>query len=231
MHHLIRLKVALKWAAALAIVCTLPFLFFLAWQGVNRAYVQLVVSPQTVSTEGLGVQEIYELGLVELEHGDKAFGGKKGQFYQSAVEYFTRAIEADAEYADPYIGRSGAYSSLGESDLYFADTKQALEIGPSGVAYMNMAVAHKRRGQPEAALENYEKALSGFGMSDRELVRLVAYKKQHNIADFRRNRRVSDTLDFPYVANLLNEVIDLRTQLGQPLDGELAKPGSYSGEG
>ncbi len=227
MHHLERLKIALKWAAALAVVCALPLMFFLAWRGVNRAYVQLVASPQTVSTEGLGLQEIYELGLVELEHGDRAFGEKKEQFYQSAVEYFTRAIEADAEYADPYIGRSGAYVGLGESDLYFADTKRALEIGPSGVTYMNMAFAHKQRGQLEAALENYEKALSGFGTSDRALVTLVAYKKQYNIANFRRNRRVSDTLDFPYMANLLNEVLELRTQLGQPLDAELAKPNSY----
>lgn len=56
--------------------------------------------------------------------------GQKGDL-QGAIEDFTRAIEADPAYRDPYLSRAVAFTLLGRHDLALADSRRAVALEPA----------------------------------------------------------------------------------------------------
>jgi len=79
---------------------------------------------------------------------------------QLAIEYYTKAIELNPEYAEAYYKRGTAYYNLKEYDKAIADYNKAMELDPkyAEISY-NPAIAHCIKNDPERAIEKFTKAV------------------------------------------------------------------------
>ena len=76
--------------------------------------------------------------------------------YQQAIADYTRAIQADPEYAYAYTRRGYAYSELGDYQQAIADYTRAIQADPE------YAYAYNRRGNAYAKLNDYQQAIIDF---------------------------------------------------------------------
>ena len=81
-----------------------------------------------------------------LTKGNNAFENKD---FDSAIIYFTKAIELDPNYAITYNNRGEAYSNLEQYPEALVDYTKAIELDP------NYAIAYNNRGEAYSNLANH----------------------------------------------------------------------------
>ena len=96
----------------------------------------------------------YDLGVRYLEEGN----------YEEAVIAFTHVIEIDPKRADAYTGRGQALLHLEETEGALAkaqaDFEEAVNLDSSLTdAWLGLAEAHTRQGNPDKAMEALQKGL------------------------------------------------------------------------
>lgn len=84
---------------------------------------------------------------------------KAGKFAEAA-DWYTRAIEIDANNPILYSNRSGAHYELKQYDKAISDAKRSLELQPSSKAHSRMGAAYWAQNKLEQALTSYELALA-----------------------------------------------------------------------
>lgn len=86
---------------------------------------------------------------------------------QEAITSYSRAIQADSEYAAAYYNRGQAYFTLGRPKLAVKDHTRAIELGPNDpqlpLAYAGRAMAYTLLSEDEQAQGDMSKAIElGF---------------------------------------------------------------------
>jgi tetratricopeptide (TPR) repeat protein len=149
---------------------------------------------------------------------------QKLEVLQEAIILLNQAIEKDATFASAYTNRGTFYLHIGDFDLALANYDQSIAIQPTAVAYKNKAHAFELQGQLATALENYEKALSSFGISTETFVN--ATSDINTLKDALTDPELAgkDLLYTPGVVLTIEKVYVLRRQLGFPIDSELSLP-------
>ena len=85
--------------------------------------------------------------------------GQKGN-RETAIEYYTRAIELNPEYADAYNNRGIAYKNIKEYEKAIRDYNKAIELNPEyAMAYNNRGIAYYNLKEYEEAISDYNKAI------------------------------------------------------------------------
>jgi tetratricopeptide (TPR) repeat protein len=80
--------------------------------------------------------------------------------YSQAIEAFTKAIEADPEYADAYNNRGNTYRKNGDLDEALADLNKALQLDPGHYrAYKNRAKLFATQGELDQALADFNQSI------------------------------------------------------------------------
>lgn len=133
-----------------------------------------------------------------------------------AIALLTQAIEKDGDMAYAYINRRVNRATMGSFDLALADYDQAIAINPTGIAYKNKAKVLEPWGQTEAALDNYEMALSVFRISTKAIV-AAANDLDGFQAAADSKKKTRDPLYSPTVASTVAKVVELRTQFQRPM--------------
>ena len=86
--------------------------------------------------------------------------GQKGN-RETAIEYYTRAIELNPEYVDAYNNRGNAYDDIKEYEKAISDYNRAIELNPEyAMAYENLSELYITTGNYKSALEAITEALS-----------------------------------------------------------------------
>jgi tetratricopeptide (TPR) repeat protein len=76
------------------------------------------------------------------------------------IDYFTKAINLDANYVTAFYNRGSAYNDLEDYMTAIRDFDQALELNPEfGKAYNNRGVAQNNLGRYEQAIQDFDTAL------------------------------------------------------------------------
>jgi len=130
----------------------------------------LILQGDANYNQGLSLQAINAYGQVIALAPDNAeglyrrgityyWGGDLPNHLQRAIDDFTGAIEADPNYALPYMGRGMAYVDQRAYERAIADFDRLLELEP------NSAEGYFRRGEAYAALGNDEAALADFDLA------------------------------------------------------------------
>ncbi len=79
---------------------------------------------------------------------------------EKAIEYYTKAIEADPLYGQPYINRGSIYASSGDPEKGLANFNKGLELDPTNAAgYVNRAAANRTLGNLDEALSDVTSCL------------------------------------------------------------------------
>ena len=79
----------------------------------------------------------------------------------NAVADYTKAIEANSQYADAYVGRGIVYQAKGDSDRAIADYTKAIEINPRyAEAYVGRGIVYRVKGESDRAITDYTPRLS-----------------------------------------------------------------------
>jgi len=100
------------------------------------------------STNGLALSSLGTLNLALFR------AEKNGAFYDQAIDFYKRAIEADPSIASAYNGLAVAYRFAGKNDLAVSYWKKAIEVKPDFAnAYINLGITLINLGQKERALE------------------------------------------------------------------------------
>ncbi|KAF5433807.1 Tetratricopeptide (TPR) repeat containing protein [Candidatus Methanophagaceae archaeon] len=87
---------------------------------------------------------------------NRAYGeGKKGN-KETAIEYYTKALELNPEYPDAYYNRGATYYNLKDYEKAISDYNKALELNQEYVD------AYNNRGLAYGDLKDYGKAISDF---------------------------------------------------------------------
>ena len=80
---------------------------------------------------------------------------------ETTIEYYTRAIELNPEYADAYNNRGNAYRNIKEYEKAISDYNRAIELNPEdAMAYENLSELYITTGNYKSALETITEALS-----------------------------------------------------------------------
>ncbi len=98
------------------------------------------------------------------------------------IEYFTKAIELDSQYAAAYNNRGNAYQALGQNDKALDDFNKAIELNTEfEPAYINRGNIYQQMGKNEEAIQDFSRAIvletkytlayNNRGMSFKELGR------------------------------------------------------------
>ena len=78
----------------------------------------------------------------------------------SAIADYTKAIEANAHYADAYAGRGIVYQIKGDNDDAIADYSKAIEIDPRyAKAYVGRGMVYRLKGDSDHAIADYTQAI------------------------------------------------------------------------
>lgn len=80
----------------------------------------------------------------------------------SAIQHFSRQIEADPDKQAPYIQRGIAYSSDGKYEKALADFRIATQLGEPVVVSFDLGVLHYRMGEMDAARHYFDEYLQRF---------------------------------------------------------------------
>ncbi|MEM1042455.1 MAG: tetratricopeptide repeat protein [Bacteroidota bacterium] len=102
--------------------------------------------------------------LVEtaVRQGDRAMNRLR---YTEAVEHFDRAIAADAERADAFLGRGRAYWAMGQFENAVADLDRAIDLDPGGAwAYYFRGSSRLQLGRFEPGIEDLVEAARTEGL-------------------------------------------------------------------
>ncbi|MBD2569993.1 caspase, EACC1-associated type [Anabaena lutea] len=93
--------------------------------------------------------------------------------YDLAISDYSKSIELKYEPLNVlYASRGSAYNGLGNYDKAIEDYNQAISIAPEyALAYYNLANSYSKKGNKQAAIENFKKAAT-------------LYKKQQNEDDY-----------------------------------------------
>ncbi|NEQ38188.1 MAG: tetratricopeptide repeat protein [Okeania sp. SIO3I5] len=79
---------------------------------------------------------------MEQEIYNQAVANSRAKDYQTAIQYFSRAIEINPNFAEAYYGRGLAKFDLGNKEEAIADYSQALAINPNYIdAYLARGIA------------------------------------------------------------------------------------------
>lgn len=90
------------------------------------------------------------------EQGNACF---KSKDYTGAVDWYTKAIEADPTSFVLYNNRAGAYHALKKFEDAVADGKRSLALHANAKAHSRLGAAYWEMGRLELALSSYEMAL------------------------------------------------------------------------
>lgn len=97
--------------------------------------------------EGLTASEWFDKGYVETDDNIK-------------IEYYTRAIELDSQYAAAYNNRGHTYQALGQNQPALDDFNRAIELNPGfEPAYINRGNIYQKLDRPEDAVQDFSKAI------------------------------------------------------------------------
>ena len=102
-------------------------------------------------------------GLTAVDWVNKAFSLWDGEKYidpKKAIEYLTKAIKLQSDYAETYVNRGIAYEKLGQYQLAIEDYNQAIHLQMDlAVAYNNRGNAYGKIDQRQHAIEDYNEAI------------------------------------------------------------------------
>ena len=80
--------------------------------------------------------------------------------YDRAVEYFTKAIELNPNYAIAYNNRGGVYSDKGDYDRALEDCNKAIILKPEyAEPYSNRGSIYRDTGEVDLAINDYDMAI------------------------------------------------------------------------
>lgn len=120
------------------------------------------------------------------KRGNDLFKAKK---FGEAVEWYTRAIEANRDEAIPYSNRAICFIYLGQYFDAIEDCDRAIKLDPTSVkAYYRLALAQKELSRYDRAYENFEKVLSLDGSNipaKKELQSLQKFLKDNSRLDLK----------------------------------------------
>ena len=92
---------------------------------------------------------------------EQAFSYSQKGEKEKAIETYTKAIEADPLYGQPYINRGSIYADHGETEKGLADFNKGLELDPTNaLGYTNRAQANIALGNIDEALADIKSCLS-----------------------------------------------------------------------
>ncbi len=112
----------------------------------------------------LGSQAMSETAVDWFNRADELWDGKKFINPKKAVDYLSKAIQAQPNYANAYIQRGMAYIELGSYQSAIQDYNQALlfTTDPNSLAKISdkAGVAYAHLGQYKKAIDGFNKAIS-----------------------------------------------------------------------
>lgn len=80
--------------------------------------------------------------------------------FDTAIEYYTKAIELNPEFSLAYFSRASAYSNLGWYEEAIIDYTRAIELSPEfAMLYGNRGAVYNELGRYEEALVDLNKAI------------------------------------------------------------------------
>lgn len=115
---------------------------------------------------------------------------QKGQL-DSAIEYYSKAIALDSQFADAYVNRGKAYLDRDDFERAIADFDAAIAIDPQDpLGYRNRGIAYLLTAQFDRALVDLNKAIELGDEPSALFVRGIVYinleKREKAIADLER---------------------------------------------
>ena len=127
-----------------------------AYKFLNRS---LTISNE--KTRGLSLTHLGILySVLAIEASKKSNRQTEMTFYEKAIDYYNKAIEADRLLPEPYSNLAGIYNNLKQYDLAIDAAKNALRLKPNfSEAYNNLAIAFYNKGDKNSALNAMQKAV------------------------------------------------------------------------
>jgi len=99
------------------------------------------------SIEGFTASEWFDKGYAESDENLK-------------IEYYSKAIELNTQYAAAYNNRGDAYQALGKENEAFQDFSKAIQFNPEfAPAYINRGNIYQNRGKHEEAVQDFCRAV------------------------------------------------------------------------
>ena len=94
-------------------------------------------------------------GIAYQYRGDETTDSKEKQkAYKKSIEYYTKALQFNPNYAEAHNNRGVAYSKSGKHEYAITDYTKAINLNP------NFAPVHGNRGRSYADIDNYELAIA-----------------------------------------------------------------------
>ena len=88
---------------------------------------------------------------------DMAFSGTNNQ---KKIEFYSKAIELNPNYALAFHNRANVYNDMKERNKALDDYNKAIELNPEYAnSYNNRGTAYERLGEPDKAIADYNKAI------------------------------------------------------------------------
>ncbi|MEE8574383.1 MAG: tetratricopeptide repeat protein [Thermodesulfobacteriota bacterium] len=111
--------------------------------------------------------------------------------YESAIEYYTKAISLNVNLIDAYIHRGAAYREVGALDSAIRDYNRAISIKPIHDAFYNRAVVYADKGDTDRAIKDYTNAISKnpqsvMAFNNRGIIHASRGRFDKSIEDFTR---------------------------------------------
>ena len=118
------------------------------------------ISTETIYNDLHGfikTQTIHQSAYTEFYKG---LSYQNNQDYDSAIEYYTKAIILKPDLTEAYNNRGNAYSAKGEYDRAIADFDTAIKLNPDdALAYNNRGTVYYRKGEYDKAIADHDKAI------------------------------------------------------------------------
>lgn len=93
----------------------------------------------------------------KVEEGFRYYSGRN---YADAIVAFSQAIERDSENSAAFLGRSFAYSALGDFSRALGDSTKVVELAPdSPIAYLSRGGVYGHLNSYQNAIDDYSKAI------------------------------------------------------------------------
>jgi len=116
-------------------------------------YMVYVQSPARADTKE--AQAFHEKGLAFDYKGES----------NKALEFYSKAIEANENYAEAYNNRGHVYLMLTEFDKALDDFNMAIKINPNSETYKNRGIVHHYNNDHGKAIADYTRAIEKDGYS------------------------------------------------------------------
>ena len=115
----------------------------------------------------------------------------------SAISFYSRALQANPEYASAYNNRGFAKSVLERREEAIADYDEAIRINPEyALAYNNRGIAKSVLGRREEAIADYDEAIRinpeyALAYNNRGIAKSVLGRREEAIADYDEAIRIN----------------------------------------